>query len=70
MKIKQNEKSTFIYARQNYRGGYRGIIGMKIMKEVGAGPEKDGYQVIEGTLQAHIIVGLDQVQEQILIWIG
>ena len=46
------------------------IIEVIIMNEVGVGPEKDSFQVIsEGTTKV-VAVGLDQVQELVLIEIG
>ena len=47
------------------------IIGMKTMKEVIVGPEKDNFKVvIMGVIKAQVIVDLDQVWEQVLIGIG
>ena len=43
------------------------IINMIIMKGVGVGLEKDDFQIIAAGMNAVVIVGLDQVQELVLI---
>ena len=43
------------------------VIGVRIMKEVGVGLEKDNTKtIIEGMTEV-LVVDLDQVQEQVLI---
>ena len=46
------------------------IIEMIIMKEVGVGLEKDNLQITSEGMTEVIVVGLDQIQELVLIDIG
>ena len=49
----------------------RGTLGSKAMKEIGVGHMIGTTEAItEGTIEALVIVGLDQVQEQVWIEIG
>ena len=54
------------YRGQNFRGGTEGITEMIILEEVGVGLETDIIQIIsEGKIE--VVVGLDQVQEVVII---
>ena len=46
------------------------IIEVIIMTEVGAGLEKDSIQIMPEGMTEVVVVGLDQVQELVLIEIG
>ena len=60
-----NLRTNQNYREQNFRGGYRQIIGMTIMKKAEVGLEKDSFQIMSEGMVEIVVIGLDQDQEPV-----
>ena len=65
--LKADIRENQTYKGQNYRGGYKGIIEMKIMTQVEIDPEVGCIQKVPEEMTEVVVVDWDQVQELVQI---